>query len=101
MIFRESFTSAGLPYSNPHSLRKTLAQLGERLCRTPEEFKAWSQNLGHEQVLTTFSSYGEVAADRQAELIRRLAQRGESATPKAEMIDRMIQLLEDEKHAFE
>jgi len=56
--------------------------------------------LGHEQVMTTFSSYGEVAADRQAELIRRLAQRGESGTPKAEMIDRMIQLLEDEKHAF-
>ena len=31
---------------------------------TPEEFKAWSQNLGHEQVLTTFSSYGQVGADR-------------------------------------
>jgi hypothetical protein len=42
-----------------------LSQLGERLCRTPEEFKAWSQNLGHEQVLTTFSSYGQVAAERQ------------------------------------
>ena len=57
------------------SFRKTLAQLGERLCRTPEEFKAWSQNLGHEQVLTTFSSYGQVGADRQAELIRRVGQR--------------------------
>ena len=101
MIFRESFIGAGLRYANPHSFRKTLAQLGERLCRTPEEFKAWSQNLGHEQVLTTFSSYGQVAADRQAELIRRLAQRGESGTPKAEMIDRMIQLLKDEKQAFE
>jgi len=101
MIFRESFTVAGLPYANPHSFRKTLAQLGERVCRTPEEFKAWSQNLGHEQVLTTFSSYGQVAADRQAELIRRLAQRAESGTPKAARIDRMIQLLKDEKHAFE
>jgi integrase len=52
-IFKEAFTIAGLPYANPHSFRKTLAQLGERLCHTPEEFKAWSQNLGHEQVLTT------------------------------------------------
>jgi integrase len=60
-IFKEAFTRAGLPYANPHSFRKTLAQLGERLCHTPEEFKAWSQNLGHEQVLTTFSSYGQVA----------------------------------------
>jgi integrase len=99
--FKEAFTCAGLTYANPHSFRKTLAQLGERLCRMPEEFKAWSQNLGHEQVLTTFSSYGQVAADRQAELIRRLAQRRQSGTPKAEMIDRMIQVLQDGKLTFE
>ena len=40
-IFKEAFSNAGLAYANPHSFRKTLAQLGERLCRTPEEFKAW------------------------------------------------------------
>ena len=57
-IFREAFQAAGLPYFNPHSLRNTLVQLGETLCKTPEEFKAWSQNLGHEEVLTTFRSYG-------------------------------------------
>ena len=100
-IFKEAFSSAGLAYANPHSFRKTLAQLGERLCRTPEEFKAWSQNLGHEQVLTTFSSYGQVSDDRQAELIRRLAQRRENGTPKAEMIDRLIQALQDGKYTFE
>jgi hypothetical protein len=50
-----------------------LALLGQGLCRTPEEFKAWSQNLGHEQVLTTFVSYGEVAASRQAAIIRALS----------------------------
>jgi integrase len=100
-IFKEAFTSAGLEYANPHSFRKTLAQLGERLCRTPEEFKAWSQNLGHEQVLTTFSSYGQVAADRQAELIRRLGQRQWTSAPKAELIDRVIQVLQDGKHDFE
>ena len=101
LIFKEAFSDAGLAYANPHSFRKTLAQLGERLCRTPEEFKAWSQNLGHEQVLTTFSSYGQVAADRQAELIRRLGQRQGASAPKAEMIDRMIQLLQDGKHSLE
>ena len=71
-IFKDAFAGAGIPYANPHSFRKTLAQLGERTCRTPEEFKAWSQNLGHEQVLTTFSSYGQVGYERQAELIRAL-----------------------------
>ena len=73
-IFKEAFAKAGLPYFHPHSFRRTLAQLGERLCHTPEEFEAWSQNLGHETVLTTFSSYGEVARDRQAKLIRQLGQ---------------------------
>lgn len=73
-IFKEAFESAGLDYFNPHSFRKTLALLGERICRTPEEFKAWSQNLGHEKVMTTFSSYGEVPAPRQAAIIRNLAQ---------------------------
>jgi integrase len=57
---------------NPHSFRKTLAQLGERVCRTPEELKAWSQNLGHEDVMTTLRSYGEVPCSRQAEIIRDL-----------------------------
>lgn len=72
-IFRDSFTTAGLPYFNPHSFRNTLAQLGEKVCKTPEDFKAWSQNLGHAKVLTTFLSYGEVAYQRQGEIIRDLA----------------------------
>jgi integrase len=71
-IFRKAFKGAGLPYFNPHSFRHMLAQLGERMCRTPEEFKLWSQNLGHERVLTTLTSYGTVPAHRQAELIRSL-----------------------------
>jgi len=69
-IFKEAFAAAGLPYFNPHSFRKTLALLGNRICRTPEEYKAWSQNLGHDHVMTTFSSYGDVASYRQAEIIR-------------------------------
>lgn len=75
-IFREAFTRAALPYFNPHSFRKTLALLGEVMCGTPEEFKAWSQNLGHEDVLTTFRSYGQVSARRQGEIIFGLAAGG-------------------------
>jgi integrase len=73
-IFKSAFESAGLPYYNPHSIRKTLTQLGERVCQTPEEFKAWSQNMGHEQVMTTFRSYGSVPQSRQAEIIRKLSE---------------------------
>lgn len=71
-IFKEAFESVGLPYFNPHSFRKTLVELGETICQTPEEFKAWSQNMGHEGVLTTFFSYGDVQPRRQAEIIQEL-----------------------------
>jgi integrase len=71
-IFRRAFAYVGLPYFNPHSFRRTLALLGQRVCRTPEELKAWSQNLGHENMLTTFTSYGTVPLHRQEEILRTL-----------------------------
>ncbi len=73
IIFREAFEKAGLPYFNPHSFRHTLSRLGQEICKTPEEFKAWSQNLGHESPLTTFMNYGKVEQQRQGEIIRSLA----------------------------
>jgi integrase len=78
-IFKEAFAAAGLPYFNPHSFRKTLALLGGRICRTPEEYKAWSQNLGHDHVMTTFSSYGDVGSYRQVEIIRGFSERGDGS----------------------
>jgi integrase len=73
VIFRKAFAKAGLPYFHPHTFRNTLVQLGENVCKTPEQFKAWSQNLGHEKVLTTFNSYGEVSCERQGEIMRLVA----------------------------
>lgn len=78
-IYKRAFDAAGLRYTNPHCFRDVLTQLGQRICRTPEEFKAWSQNVGHEHVLTTFMIYGKVATARQAELIRGLWQEETSA----------------------
>jgi integrase len=69
-IFKEAFVQAGLPYFNPHSIRKTLTRLGGEMCRSVEDYKAWSQNSGHEQVLTTLRNYGRVATERQGEILR-------------------------------
>jgi integrase len=77
--YKSKISTAGLPYFNPHSFRKTLALLGGQVCKSPEEYKAWSQNLGHESVLTTFSSYGDVARHRQAEIIRAIGKLGDRA----------------------
>lgn len=96
-VFKAAFENASQSYVNPHAFRKTLAQLGERLCRTPEEFKAWSQNLGHDQVLTTFSSYGNLTGARQAELIRNLDHRSRNAS-NVDPIGQAMRLLEQARH---
>jgi integrase len=85
-IFRDAFRLAGLPYFNPHSFRNTLVRLGEELCKSPEAFKAWSQNLGHEKVLTTFLNYGSVTCDRQGEILRGLTTPQLAVQPAADEI---------------
>jgi hypothetical protein len=50
-----------------------LAQFGQKTCRTPEDMKAWSQNLGHADMMTTFSSYGTLSRGQQAEVMEGLS----------------------------
>ena len=82
-VFHRAFEAAGLPYFNPHSIRNMLVRHAMTLDLTPEQMKAWSQNLGHDRVLTTFTSYGTVPAHRQGELIR--------AAPKSQCGDEWTQ----------
>jgi integrase len=92
-IFRAAFEGVGLRYFNPHSFRKTLALFGQEVCQTPEEFKAWSQNLGHESVMTTFSSYGQVAERRQAEIIRSLGREKHSSDRDGNLVREIAKLV--------
>ncbi len=73
-IFRRAFESVGMPYFSPHRVHDTLAHLGQQQCFSAESWKAWSQNLGHESVLTTWASYGRLTLDRQGELEGALGQ---------------------------
>ncbi|MCB2007895.1 MAG: site-specific integrase [Rhodoferax sp.] len=89
-IFQGAFVAAGLPYFNPHSFRKTLVQLGQTLCRDAEQFKAWSQNMGHDGVLTTFLSYGAVAPRRQGQIIQALGLGNDQSTGQAEVVAQAV-----------
>lgn len=71
-VFRRAFRDTGLQSFTPHSIRKTLALLGDQLCASLEARKAWSQNLGHENLATTVSAYMPVSRDRQASIIKRM-----------------------------
>jgi integrase len=92
-IFRRAFATAGLPYYNPHSFRDMLVRHAMTLNLSPEEIKAWSQNLGHADVLTTFTSYGQVPTYRQGEIIRGLGQRSvplEASSDEVEVLERVL-----------
>ena len=93
-VFKEAFTKAGLPYFNPHSFRSTIVQLGQLKCKTPEAFKAWSQNLGHESVLTTLYSYGEVGKQRQSDILKDLkSDVHDKQTTESDLADAIAQRL--------
>jgi integrase len=95
-IFRRAFEGAALSYYNPHSFRDMLAQLGQRLCKTPEEFKAWSQNLGHADVMTTLTSYGNVPTHRQGELIRAAQQKAAASdTKQIALIEELLESMKE------
>lgn len=69
-IIKGAFEAAGLPPFGPHSFRNMLvAELYRRRVSIPV-FKASSQNLGHESVLTTLTSYGKISLDEQGRFIR-------------------------------
>lgn len=84
--FKTAFEAAGLPAFHPHSLRHTLAVLGEKNCPSVHEWKLWSVNLGHSKMMTTILSYGAASADRKAEVFRKL--REEAACSETGKLDK-------------
>ena len=91
--FKRAFDAVGLPNFSPHRTRDTLAHLGQQQCFSAESWKAWSQNLGHESVLTTWASYGQLTLERQGELVRSPATRPSSEAK----VDRILELLESQR----
>ena len=73
-VIKGAFAAAGLPTFGPHSFRKTLGILASQCCKTPEQFKAWSMNMGHENIAVTLNAYCPVSPTRQAELIKAMGQ---------------------------
>lgn len=69
-VIKEAFVQADLPPFTPHAFRKTLVKWADITYSTREAFKAFSQNIGHSNVVTTISAYCPVGFERQAELIK-------------------------------
>jgi integrase len=86
-IFQHAFAKAGVRYFSPHCLRHTLGHLMQSACRTPRQMKAWSQNLGHENIATTLTSYGTIDPYQQGEVIAAI-----SLDPEAQGADLLAKI---------
>jgi len=68
-ILKERSEQAKLPYFYPHLYRHGHIRHAMRFCRTAEEMRAVSQNVGHEHIGTTLQTYGKLDDFRLAEVI--------------------------------
>jgi len=71
-IFKQRANEVGVPYFYPHTFRHFLILETEKHIGTPEQMKALSQNVGHEQLATTYRAYGAITNDRANEIVRNL-----------------------------
>ncbi|XHC11067.1 hypothetical protein ABWH98_26700 [Labrenzia sp. ac12] len=99
-IIRKATRAAGIPYFCPHSIRSTLARKFLLQARPPEERKAVSQNLGHENEATTMEHYATLSDDLQREVMLALWQRGETSAQDMELVDLINQVPSESRHVL-
>jgi integrase len=61
---------------SPHSAKHCIGQLGLDLCKTPEQTKAWSQNMGHEGEDITQRYYQNIPESGVHEIIEEVGSDG-------------------------
>lgn len=69
-IFRDRCNQMGIEYFYPHTFRHFVTNLAEQYISTPEQMKALSQNLGHENIATTYRAYGAITTKKVNEIVR-------------------------------
>ena len=86
-IIEKRFKDAGIKHYKPHAIRHFLIKRVTKLSLTEEQKKAISQSLGHEDVRTTFGSYGygRIDPDKQIEIINNIDFAGTNQGTKQSM----------------
>lgn len=68
-IFQERSKQTSVPYYTPHKFRHFIINEAQKHITSIEQLKALSQNLGHENISTTFHGYGAIDTYRVNELV--------------------------------
>jgi len=68
-IFQKRAKEMGLEYFSPHKFRHFAISEAQKYVYNPEQLKAVSQSVGHQNLSTTFFSYGGMAPERVKDVI--------------------------------
>lgn len=71
-IFKKTAIAADLPYYRPHAFRHSAIYYALKITRNGDEYKAVSQNFGHEDVSTTLSVYAQYEPEKLIEVLSNL-----------------------------
>ncbi len=88
-VFKKRFEAAGLEYFSPHAFRHSATKIALELCNTPAEFKAVSQNLGHENMATTMFDYASLPDEEVEKKVKSIS----NTDPNNEQAEIVQQLL--------
>lgn len=89
-IFKERAINAGVQYYSPHKFRHLAVRLSTDHCKSAEQLKAVSQNLGHEHVGTTLLTYGRIHVPQVRNIISDMDFR---KTDDVENIDKLKKII--------
>ena len=73
VILKDVCKTAGVKYFSPHKFRHAAIRLSMDKCKTAEQMKAVSQNLGHDRLSTTLLTYGRLAPEDVGKVIGNLS----------------------------
>lgn len=69
-LCKKSFKEYCQKSYSPHRLRHTLFCVAKKICKTPEQIKAWSQAMGHKSTKHMIETYGQIDHTRQQEILQ-------------------------------
>lgn len=93
-IFKKRFQQANISYYPPHSFRHLAFQLALKSCKNGEQFKAVSQNFGHENLATTFGSYANNPPYKLSEILAGIDFSGKPINNDREILEKIFNLIQ-------
>lgn len=94
-IFKRRSKQTGLPYYPPHTFRHSMISKAWKHCRTPEELKALSQSVGHENLLTTLAEYAAFDRKKLARIAQSMDFSKEATLNSDAMLETIKKMLEE------